>query len=260
MHTPAGSPRGNHASGRRPDVLGDILGDTVGDMLFGDGPAASAPLMGFPTTAAAVASAKPPRSAPPKPPRSPPSGIPPSPPPSPKSASPSPSSSSSSGPVRRPVSLPPVHRPPLPKQKAEKDPVRREPLSPIEMVAAEVPPRPPRRPLESPPESPKAADAFEHSPTRHSTAATAAAAVAASAAANPWLPARMQTGAAVHPPPIASPASSYSDAAAPVGGASAPGWLGEEWADAEDEDDGLVVMLKARIENLQGQLARFTNS
>ena len=31
-------------------------------------------------------------------------------------------------------------------------------------------------------------------------------------------------------------------------------------ADAEDEDDGLVVMLKARIENLQGQLARFTNS
>ena len=29
---------------------------------------------------------------------------------------------------------------------------------------------------------------------------------------------------------------------------------------AEDEDDGLVVMLKARIENLQGQLARFTNS
>ena len=57
MHTPAGSPRGNHASGRRPDVLGDILGDTVGDMLFGDGPAASAPLMGFPTTAAAVADA-----------------------------------------------------------------------------------------------------------------------------------------------------------------------------------------------------------
>lgn len=260
MHTPAGSPRGNHASGRRPDVLGDILGDTVGDMLFGDGPAASAPLMGFPTTAAAVASAKPPRSAPPKPPRSPPSGIPPSPPPSPKSASPPPSSSSSSGPVRRPASLPPVHRPPLPKQKAEKDPVRREPLSPIEMVAAEVPPRPPRRPLESPPESPKAADAFEHSPTRQSTAATAAAAAAASAAANPWLPARMQTGAAVHPPPVASPASSYSDAAAAVGGASAPGWLGEEWADAEDEDDGLVVMLKARIENLQGQLARFTNS
>ena len=34
-------------------------------------------------------------------------------------------------------------------------------------------------------------------------------------------------------------------------------WLGEEWARPEDEDDGLVVMLKARIENLQGQLAAF---
>ena len=33
--------------------------------------------------------------------------------------------------------------------------------------------------------------------------------------------------------------------------------LGEEWARPEDEDDGLVVMLKARIENLQGQLAAF---
>ena len=32
---------------------------------------------------------------------------------------------------------------------------------------------------------------------------------------------------------------------------------GEEWARPEDEDDGLVVMLKARIENLQGQLAAF---
>jgi hypothetical protein len=38
---------------------------------------------------------------------------------------------------------------------------------------------------------------------------------------------------------------------------AAVGWLGEEWAAAEDEDDGLVVMLQARIGNLQGQLARF---
>ena len=45
-----------------------------------------------------------------------------------------------------------------------------------------------------------------------------------------------------------------------LGGQYEMSWLGEEWADAGDEDDGLVVMLKARIENLQGQLARFTNS
>jgi hypothetical protein len=37
------------------------------------------------------------------------------------------------------------------------------------------------------------------------------------------------------------------------------GWLSEEWAAASDEDDGLVVMLKARIENLQGQLARYSS-
>ena len=129
MHTPAGSPRANQASSSRPDMmLGDMLGDTVGDVLFGDGPAASAPLMVFPTTAAVVAQpTKPPaRPAPPKPPRSPPAGAPspaidaPSPPPSParspesaalprpppSSSGPSSSSSSSSGSIRRPARLP----------------------------------------------------------------------------------------------------------------------------------------------------------
>lgn len=276
MHTPAGSPRANHPSASRRDMmLGDMLGDTVGDVLFGDGPAASAPLMVFPTTAAVVAqSAKPPaRPAPAKPPRSPPAGAPspaidaPSPPPSPARSpesaalprpppsSSGPSSSSSSGSIRRPARLPPVHRPPLPKQKAERyqppreSPSPREPLSPIEMVAAEVPPRPPRPPPESPPESPKAADAFEHSPTRHPAAASAAVADLAATASNPWLPARMQTGSAsVHRPTAA------------VRGDAPPGWLGDEWAAPEDEDDGLVVMLKARIENLQGQLARYDSS
>ena len=52
------------------------------------------------------------------------------------------------------------------------------------------------------------------------------------------------------------------DAAAPSGEPypKPPGWLGDEWAAPEDEDDGLVVMLKARIENLQGQLARYNSS
>ena len=40
-------------------------------------------------------------------------------------------------------------------------------------------------------------------------------------------------------------------------GISAVPRLGEEWAAPEDEDDGLVVMLKARIDNLQAQLAKF---
>ena len=279
MHTPAGSPRANQASASRPDMmLGDMLGDTVGDVLFGDGPAASAPLMVFPTTAAVVAQpTKPPaRPAPPKPPRSPPAGAPspaidaPSPPPSPARSpesaalprpppsSSGPSSSSSSGSIRRPARLPPVHRPPLPKQKAERDqpqrepPSPREPLSPIEMVAAEVPTRPPPPPPESPPESPEAANAFEHSPTRQPAAASAAVAAAAATASNPWLPARMQTGASVHRP------NAYANAE--YANAAPPGWLGDEWAAPEDEDDGLVVMLKARIENLQGQLARFNSS
>ena len=182
MHTPAGSPRANHPSASRRDMmLGDMLGDTVGDVLFGDGPAASAPLMVFPTTAAVVAqSAKPPaRPAPAKPPRSPPAGAPspaidaPSPPPSPARSpesaalprpppsSSGPSSSSSSGSIRRPARLPPVHRPPLPKQKAERyqpprePPSPREPLSPIEMVAAEVPPDRRARPRSRPPSRPR---------------------------------------------------------------------------------------------------------
>jgi len=59
----------------------------------------------------------------------------------------------------------------------------------------------------------------------------------------------MQTGSAsVHRPTAA------------VRGDAPPGWLGDEWAAPEDEDDGLVVMLKARIENLQGQLARYDSS
>ena len=283
MHTPAGSPRANQASDmRRPDMmLGDMLGDTVGDVLFGDGPADG--LMVFPTTAAVVAQpAKPPAGAPspaidapsppPSPARSPESAALPRPPPS--SSGPS---SSSSGSIRRPARLPPVHRPPLPKQKAERyqppreplsprePPSPREPLSPIEMVAAEVPPRPPRPPPESPPESPKAADAFEHSPTRHPATASAAVAAAATAS-NPWLPARMQTGASVHRPThnaeYANAAAVRGDAAAPSGEPypKPPGWLGDEWAAPEDEDDGLVVMLKARIENLQGQLARYNSS
>ena len=134
------------------------------------------------------------------------------------------------------------------------------------MVAAEVPPRPPRPPPESPPESPKAADAFEHSPTRHPATASAAVAAAAATASNPWLPARMQTGASVHRPThnaeYANAAAVRGDAAAPSGEPypKPPGWLGDEWAAPEDEDDGLVVMLKARIENLQGQLARYNSS
>jgi hypothetical protein len=64
----------------------------------------------------------------------------------------------------------------------------------------------------------------------------------------------MQTGScSVHRP------TAYADAAA-VRGDATPGWLGDEWAAPEDEDDGLVVMLKARIENLQGQLARYNSS
>ena len=51
-------------SPEKPDIS-DILDDTVGGMLFGDGPAASPPLMVFPSTAAAVASARAPR--PPRP-------------------------------------------------------------------------------------------------------------------------------------------------------------------------------------------------
>ena len=121
------------------------------------------------------------------------------------------------------------------------------------MVAAEVPTRPPPPPPESPPESPEAANAFEHSPTRQPAAASAAVAAAAAAtASNPWLPARMQTGASVHRP------NAYANAE--YANAAPPGWLGDEWAAPEDEDDGLVVMLKARIENLQGQLARFNSS
>ena len=43
----------------------------------------------------------------------------------------------------------------------------------------------------------------------------------------------------------------------PPGSARSPGGrLGEEWALPEDEDDGLVVMLKARVANLEGQIAR----
>lgn len=126
------------------------------------------------------------------------------------------------------------------------------------MVAAEVPTRPPPPPPESPPESPEAANAFEHSPTRQPAAASAAVAAAAATASNPWLPARMQTGASVHRPNAYANAE-YANAAA-VRGPAPPGWLGDEWAAPEDEDDGLVVMLKARIENLQGQLARFNSS
>ena len=68
----------------------------------------------------------------------------------------------------------------------------------------------------------------------------------------------MQTGASVHRPNAYANAE-YANAAA-VRGPAPPGWLGDEWAAPEDEDDGLVVMLKARIENLQGQLARFNSS
>jgi hypothetical protein len=32
--------------------------------------------------------------------------------------------------------------------------------------------------------------------------------------------------------------------------------LGEEWSRPEDEDDGLVVMLAARVANLEAQIAR----
>ena len=115
-------------------------------------------------------------------------------------------------------------------------------LSPIEAVAAEVPDRPPLRPVEAraaPVEAQKG-----RAPSVDAKAAATAAAAAA-AAANPWLPSRVAPAAPRAPPP-ASP-----------GAARSPGGrLGEEWARPEDEDDGLVVMLKARVAHLEGQIAR----
>ena len=64
----------------------------------------------------------------------------------------------------------------------------------------------------------------------------------------------MQTGASVHR------LTAYADNPITLNPNPKPGWLGDEWAAPEDEDDGLVVMLKARIENLQGQLARYNSS
>ena len=113
-------------------------------------------------------------------------------------------------------------------------------LSPIEAVAAEVPDRPPLRPVEA-----KAAPAEAKKELAPSADAKAAAAAAAAAAANPWLPLRV------------APAAARAPRSSPPGSARSPGGrLGEEWALPEDEDDGLVVMLKARVANLEGQIAR----
>ena len=117
-------------------------------------------------------------------------------------------------------------------------------LSPIEAVAAEVPDRPPLRPVEARP--PHVGTKGARPPSVDAKAAATAAAVAAAAAAaaaNPWLPSRVAPAAPAAP--------------APPGDARSPGGrLGEEWARPEDEDDGMVVMLKARVAHLEGQIAR----
>ena len=161
-----------------------------------------------------------------------------------------------------------MHRPPLPKQKAERDqpqplcrrepPSPREPLSPIEMVAAEVPTPPPPAPGVAPRVA-EAANAFEHSPTRQPAAASAAVAAAAATASNPVV-AREDANRRVGSSTERVRECGIRKRFAATPNAAPPGWLGDEWAAPEDEDDGLVVMLKARIENLQGQLARFNSS
>jgi len=124
-------------------------------------------------------------------------------------------------------------------------------LSPIEAVAAEVPDRPPLRPVEARP--PHVGTKGARSPSVDAkAAATDAAVAAAAAAANPWLPSRVAPAAPAAPVAPAAPA-----APAPPGDARSPGGrLGEEWARPEDEDDGMVVMLKARVAHLEGQIAR----
>ena len=126
-------------------------------------------------------------------------------------------------------------------------------LSPIEAVAAEVPDRPPLRPVEARP--PHVGTKGARPPSVDAKAAATAAAVAAAAAAaaaNPWLPSRVAPAAPAAPVATAAPA-----APAPPGDARSPGGrLGEEWARPEDEDDGMVVMLKARVAHLEGQIAR----
>ena len=220
---------------RGPDIS-DALGNVVGDMLFGGGEDAdddgwSNPgLMMFPSTRGAAAGAKPPRPAPPRPPRSPGSSTRSS-----RSASPTSTSTRGGG-------------------GGGGGGEGGGGLSPIELVAAEVPPRAPPVVHD---------DATPSSPER-SRAIAASAAAAAGGGGNPWLPARAQTGgaaaatagAAARPPPLQPPPPPRTRP--PPSGYGASGErLGEEWAAPSDEDDGLVVMLKARIENLQGQLARF---
>ena len=132
-------------------------------------------------------------------------------------------------------------KPPRPAPFVRRDVTTDTGLSPIEVVAAEVPDRPPLRSV--PP-----VDTRNAAQTK--VAATAAAVAAAAAAANPWLPSNVAA-------PKASTA--FQEVTPPVSRdtiVSPSRRFGLEWARPEDEDDGLVVMLKARVENLEGQIAR----
>ena len=278
--TPSGSPprcENTSPGGDRPDIS-DILGDTVGGLLFGDVASAAAGGFGLPPR-------PPPRVTVPVTVPVPSGMI--SPPPSPdananasaverRSSS---EAAAAAGRAGRPPLLgrpPLMGRPPLvPPRKPDAD--ARAGLSPIEMVAAEVRSPPTRETSDARQDRDAAASASVSGSgsgsgsgscsAAYASTRAAAAAAAAAAADNPWLPSRMQPLARApphpqhpqHPPPPplppprrASPPSKRS----PTGARGDR--LGDEWARPEDEDDALVVMLRARVANLEEQLAKFT--
>ena len=269
---PRARPRGaknTSPEGNRPDIS-DILGDTVGGLLFGESPADA-------NAMTRVLAGMPPR--PPRPPRSPtratvPSGMI-SPPPSPETNANASvverqsSAKGAAGRAGRPPLVPP-RKPDANFAHADADAhvglvslVGLVGLSPIEMVAAEVR-SPPREASDA-----RRVDAAESSSVSDSASAAASAAAAAAAAAaavdNPWLPSRMQplARAPQHPPPPPLPPPRLASPPSPTNAVGQPtrsrgDRLGEEWARTEDEDDALVVMLRARVANLEAQLAKFT--
>jgi hypothetical protein len=132
----------------------------------------------------------------------------------------------------------PSSKPPRPDGRRARREISHTGLSPIEAVAAEVPDRLPSVRVASQ----VSGESF-------------------SAAANPWLPSlrvaassapRASKSTAVPVPPSPASVVSHRDVNTP----SPTKRLGEEWSRPEDEDDGLVVMLAARVANLEAQIAR----